>query len=50
VPVKVEFRGGKRPWKLVEPRGKVVGSSVTKKMAESAARARNAATERKHGA
>ena len=47
MPITVQFRGGKRPWKLVEPSGKVVGSSLTKKDAESSARARNAATEGK---
>lgn len=48
MPVKVENRGGKRPWKIVESStGKVVGSSLTKAKAEAAARARNAATEGK---
>ncbi len=48
MPVRVEFRGGKRPFKIVEiSTGKVVGSSVTKKDAESSARARNTATEGK---
>ena len=46
MPVHVEFRGGKRPWKIVGPDGKVEGSSLTKKDAESSARARNAS---KHG-
>ena len=44
MPVKVEYRGGAKPWKIVEPSGKVVGSSVTKRDAEAAARARNAAS------
>lgn len=43
MPVHVEKRSGKRPYKLVEPSGKVVGSSVTRQDAEAAARARNAA-------
>ncbi|KKN31337.1 hypothetical protein LCGC14_0824870 [marine sediment metagenome] len=47
MPVSVEFRGGNRPWKLVERDGTVVGSSVTREKAEAAARARNAATEGK---
>jgi len=34
--------GGKRPWKIVEPGGKVVGSSTSKAKAESSARASNA--------
>ena len=48
MPVKVIKRGnGKRPYKLVEPTGKVVGSSTTKQKAMAAARARNAATAKK---
>ncbi|KKK97134.1 hypothetical protein LCGC14_2655820 [marine sediment metagenome] len=48
MPVRVEFRGGKRPWKIVEAStGVVKASSVTKKDAEASARARNAATKGK---
>ncbi|KKM18828.1 hypothetical protein LCGC14_1661760 [marine sediment metagenome] len=48
MPVTVQFRGGKRPWKIVESStGKVKGSSLTKKDADASARARNAATEGK---
>jgi len=46
MPVHVEKRSGKRPFKIVEPSGKVVGSSTTKAAAESSARARNAS---RHG-
>jgi len=42
MPVHVEKRSGARPWKIVEPSGKVVGSSKTKKDAEASARIRNA--------
>ena len=48
MPVRVEFRGGARPWKIVESStGEVKGSSLTREKAEAAARARNAATEGK---
>jgi hypothetical protein len=46
MPVHVEKRSGKKPWKIVEPNGKVVGSSETKAKAQSSANARNAA---RHG-
>ena len=47
MPVHVERRSGKLPYKIVEPSGKVVGSSATKAKADSSARARNAAYSRK---
>jgi hypothetical protein len=44
MPVRVERRSGKKPWKIVEKRsGKVVGSSTSEKKALASARARNAA-------
>ena len=43
MPVHVEHRGGKRPWKIVEPDGTIAGSSTSKEKAEASARARNAA-------
>lgn len=43
MPVHVEKRSGKRPYKIVEPSGKVVGSSTTRKDAEISAQKRNAA-------
>ena len=44
MPVTVQKRGGKKPYKIVEKAtGKVVGSSETKHKAEASARARNAA-------
>ena len=47
MPVKVEHRGGKKPFKIVEKStGKVVGSSTTKTKAQSSANARNAS---RHG-
>jgi len=48
MPVHVEHRDGsaKRPWKVVEDSGKVVGSSTSKASAQASANARNAA---KHG-
>jgi hypothetical protein len=47
MPVHVEHRTGKKPWKIVETStGKVKGSSETKTDAQSSARARNAS---KHG-
>ena len=46
MPVHVEKRKGARPWKIVEPDGEVVGSSVTKGNAQKSANARNAA---RHG-
>ena len=46
MPVHVEHRSGKRPWKIVEPSGKVVGSSASKSNAQASANARNAS---KHG-
>jgi hypothetical protein len=49
MPVKVEKRSGSRPYKIVERSGTVVGSSATRKDAEASARARNAASKRKHG-
>ena len=50
MPVHVEFRGGKRPYKLVEPGGKIVGSSETRKDAEIAASIRNREHRKKqHG-
>ena len=45
MPVRVVKQGGK--WKIVEPSGKVVGSSETKAKAEASARARNAAWRKK---
>lgn len=49
MPVHVEKRKGSRPWKIVEPSGKVVGSSTSKAKAEASARARNQAHREKHG-
>jgi hypothetical protein len=46
MPVHVEKRGGKKPFKIVEKSGKVVGSSSTKAKAQGSANARNAA---RHG-
>jgi len=46
MPVHVKKGTGSRPWKVVEPSGKVVGSSETKMDAQSSANARNAA---RHG-
>lgn len=46
MPVKVVKRTGAKPWKIVEPSGKIVGSSTTKEKAQSSANARNAA---RHG-
>ena len=47
MPVKVEKRKGKRPWKIVEKNtGKVVGSALTKGNAQKSANARNAS---RHG-
>jgi len=47
MPVKVEKRTGKRPYKIVEKAtGKVVGSSTTRANAQRSANARNAA---RHG-
>ena len=41
MPYKIVRRTGARPWKIVNlDRNEVVGSSVTKKMAEASARAR----------
>lgn len=47
MPVHVEKKSGKKPWKIVERSGRVVGSSTTKQAAASSARARNAAWRRK---
>ncbi len=49
MPVKVRKGTGKKPWKIVEASGKIVGSSVTLKKAMASARARNAAWSRKPG-
>jgi len=47
MPVHVERRGkSEKPWKIVEPGGKVVGSSTSKANAQHSANARNAS---KHG-
>lgn len=46
MPTHVEKRIGKRPYKIVEPSGKIVGSSTSKEKAESSSRVRNAA---RHG-
>jgi len=46
MPVHVERKSGSRPWKIVEPSGKVVGSSETKADAQRSANARNAS---RHG-
>jgi hypothetical protein len=44
MPARVQKRGdGARPYKVVEPSGKVVGSSTTRENAQASARARNAA-------
>lgn len=40
MPYKIVKRAGKRPWKILDAKGKVVGSSTTKKSAESSKRAR----------
>lgn len=43
MPYKIVKRTGSRPWKIINlDRNEVVGSSVTKKMAEASARARMA--------
>ncbi len=42
-PVYVVKRSGKRPFKIVEKSGKVVGTSTTKANAQKSANARNAA-------
>lgn len=48
MPVKVEKRGGKRPYKIVEKStGRVVGSSVNRRNAEISASKRNKATRKK---
>lgn len=49
MPVKVVKRVGKRPYKIVEKSGKVVGSSTTRRNAEISASKRNAAFKRKRG-
>lgn len=48
MPVHVEKRSGTKPWKLVDPNGKVVGSSTSKKKAEISASYRNTAVRRKN--
>ena len=40
MPYTIEKRTGKRPWKIVDAKGKVVGSSTTKSSAEAAVKAR----------
>ena len=47
MPTHVKKGTGARPWKIVEPSGKVVGSSETKRDAEASSRARNAARNKK---
>lgn len=47
MPVHLAYRGGKRPWKIVERDGTIVGSSTNKPDADASARARNAAFSRK---
>ena len=43
MPYKIEKRSGARPWKIVNKEtGKVVGSSVSKEMAQKAVKARYA--------
>jgi len=44
MPVHVEKRSGKKPWKIVERGGKVVGSSTSKAKAQASANARNASS------
>ena len=46
MPTRYEKRSGKRPYKIVEKGGRVVGSSTSATKAKSSARARNAA---RHG-
>jgi hypothetical protein len=44
MPVRVQKRGtGSKPYKLVDPSGRIVGSSRTLANAQAAARARNGA-------
>ncbi len=43
MPVHVEKGSGPRPWKIVEPDGTVVGTSLTQAKAEASAAHRNAA-------
>lgn len=40
MPWRVRKGRGKRPWKIIGPTGKVVGSSKTKKAAQASVRAR----------
>ena len=48
MPVHVAFRGGARPWKIIEDStGKVVGSSTNRKDAEISAWKRNEAHKEK---
>jgi|TARA_Y100000310_G_scaffold40670_1_gene38139 hypothetical protein len=42
MPVHVEKRTGAKPFKVVEPSGKVVGSSETREKAQASANARTA--------
>lgn len=44
MPRHVEKRKGEKPYKIVEPSGKVVGSSSTRAKAQGAANAANAAS------
>lgn len=46
MPVKVKRGKGKKPYKIVEKSGKIVGSSTSRAKAQSSANARNAS---KHG-
>lgn len=43
MPVHVEKRKGKKPYKIVEKGGRVRGSSTSREKAQSSANARNAA-------
>ncbi len=45
MPVRVEKGSGPRPWKIVEPDGTVVGTSLTQAKAEASAAHRNAAPD-----
>ena len=47
MPTHVSKGTGKRPWKIKEPSGRIVGSSTSKAKAEASSRARNAAHNKK---
>ena len=42
MPYTIKKTSGKKPWKIIGPKGNVVGSSSTKKDAEASIRARYA--------